>query len=263
MAPEAGGVAARLDEELQALGGGALLRWVFFAALVVIVAWITAWGIGIAERFVRSVVTDPHRRIRRLAAALRVTVGVVAVFWALRPLFTKAPLVMSVVLLLLVVVGARVAENSVRNLIAGLALARRQSVVEGDLISVGKVEGTVTRIGLWRTLLVDEHGSRRFVPNRSLVVDEITIAATAGVARVRVQLEPPRPPSGARLEEARRALLSSPFREPAGFVAIELAEDGRVHAEMETWASEEAEEIERRLRRRLEGVLCAEEAGTP
>jgi small-conductance mechanosensitive channel len=254
---EPSGLGTRIDAELDLLAAGAFGRWAVFAAVVAVVAWAIIWGTRRGVKFVEDRWAEEEQRLESVAGAFEIAVVLVAGVIALRPLVAKAPLVVGLVVIALLLVAARIATPWARNLLAGVSLNRRQTFREGDVIAVAGREGVVCRIGLWRTILLSEDGSRRSIPNRAIAGEEITVAATGGVARVRVDVELPTSATEAQLERIRHALLASPFRHPGGVVSVEPGDGKTISAEIETWARDRAEEVQRRISRRVVAVALA------
>jgi small-conductance mechanosensitive channel len=65
-------------------------------------------------------------------------------------------------------------QDVVNNFVSGLILLYERPVQVGDVIEVGDVSGTVTRIGIRSSTVATEQGSEVVVPNSHLISNEVT-----------------------------------------------------------------------------------------
>ena len=89
-----------------------------------------------------------------------------------------------------------VAPTQLRNLASGLSLATRSRLREGDLVTIGALEGTVRDIGLLRVGLRTVDGGLTHVP----AADFDRVAVTVGSRRAAVPIEA-RVVAGTRFDE--------------------------------------------------------------
>lgn len=243
---ETDNVGQRFVRELDALSldvlGGTLLLVIAMAGVVA----MASWGIDrLAER-ARRAFGPLHGLVDRLAARVRVLLGLAAALASLWPLLVRAPFVVVTVFLAIAIIVARVAPGLVQDFVAGFMLARRRVFGEGDAIDVGGIRGRVDHIGARETVLSMPDGGHVYLPNRQIAGAAVTVAALAGASRIRTSVVRKQRVGAAQLEAVRRRLQASAFRLPRG--AVVVASDGlEVRIEVETWASSARDVLDRRL----------------
>ncbi|EDM80021.1 hypothetical protein PPSIR1_20379 [Plesiocystis pacifica SIR-1] len=268
---------ARIDGELEALltirPVALLTGWTFVFALAVALAVLgplavrTTWRLGF----------DVRHRLGYAASASRVLALGMVVLGVLRPFLSQAPTLGSAVVLLGVGMATIAAPTHLRNLGAGLALIPRTRLREGDLVTVGALEGTVRDIGLLRVSLRTGAGGITHVP--AVDFDRLPIVVGSRRAAVPIAVSVPVPDdlAPATLARARRELWCSPYRRAGTELEIRHEAStgeggkGRLSVRMDTWAATSSTEVEAHLLALLGRVLpdpvgkpgSASEEGSP
>jgi hypothetical protein len=249
IAPPEPTLGARLLTEfdtLRELSSLAVLLWCVF---VIAVAWALAWGGPAIVRTTWRLGSDPRRRLGLLASALRIVGLLIGVLGLLRPVITRAPLLGSAMIVIVLALAGLIAPMQLRNLASGLSLATRSRLREGELVIIGALEGTVRDIGLLRVSLRTVDGGITHVPAADFERQAVTVgsrhAAIPIEARARVGPEF----DDRSLEQLRRALWLSPYRRADSDPQLVFdGEAGRVEVRLDTWAASSAVEVERHLR---------------
>jgi hypothetical protein len=240
---------ARLLAEFDALLRISPLGLGLWLLFVLGVAWTLAWAGPALVRMVWRLGKDPRRRLGLVASGLRVLGLLVGLAGVMRPVLVRAPTLGVVALLIMIMLAGLATPTQVRNLASGLTLATRSRLREGDLVTLGQLEGTVREIGLLRVGLRTVDGGVTHVP----AADFDRMAVTVGSRRAAMPIEarvlagPGFDERG--LEQLRRALWLSVYRRSDS--DLRLTHDpltGRVEVRMDTWAATSAVEVERHLR---------------
>lgn len=240
---------ARLLAEFDALLDISPLGLGIWLLFVLGVAWALAWAGPALVRMVWRLGKDPRRRLGLLASGLRITGLLIGIAGVLRPVLVRAPTLGVVAVLIMIALAGLATPTQLRNLASGLSLATRSRVREGDLVTLGELEGTVREIGLLRVGLRTIDGGVTYVP----AADFDRVAVTVGSRRAAMPIEA-RAVAGPgfderALERLRRALWLSVYRRANS--DLRLTHDpqtGRVEVRMDTWAATSAAEVERHLR---------------
>lgn len=240
---------AKLLEEFVALRQASPLGVAIGLAFALAAAWALAWFGPAIVRLVWRLGMDPRRRLGVLASVLRILGLLVGLAGFLRPVFSRAPTLGVIAVIVLLVLAGLVAPMQLRNLASGLSLATRSRLREGDLVRVGELEGTVRDVGLLRVGLRTVDGGLTFVP----ASDFDRLAVTVGSRRAAVPIDArvvAGPGFGEQdLERLRRALWLCVYRRVNTDLRVEHdPETRRVEVRMDTWAASSVVEVERHLR---------------
>lgn len=255
------GLGARLDGELEQLFSISPAGLLFTYALVLGLAWAIAVLGPVAVRTAWRLGFDPRRRLGIAASVARILGLLIAIFGILRPLFSRAPTISTMLLLGLVALAAVAAPVPLRNLGAGLSMMMRSRLREGDLVEIGELEGTVRDVGLLRISLRTAEGGVTHVPASDF--DRLPVTVGSRRAAMPVEARAIVDPSlgEAVLSRLRRELWFSPFRRSG--TDLHLRYDpisGKIEVRMDTWASQAPAEVEHHLRALLARSLRAAEA---
>ncbi len=110
-----------------------------------------------------------HVRAEQWVSILvRYGIYVIAIIWALKQLGITSFLVQLGIVLLIVALSILVLlrfKSFLPNLIAGIMIQRKRSIIIGEKISVGSIEGRVRNIGFTETKIETKDGDIVFVPN--------------------------------------------------------------------------------------------------
>lgn len=233
-----------------------LAIWLFFVLAVV---WALAYAGPASVRLIWRLGLDHRRRLGLLASGLRVGGLLVGVLGALRPVFVRAPTLGVICVLIALALAGLVAPTQLRNLASGLALSTRSRLREGDLVTIGDLEGTVRDLGLLRVGLRTVDGGLTHVP----ASDFDRLAVTVGSRRAAVPIVAAVIAGSGfgevELQRLRRALWLCVYRRAGTDMHIHHdPETGRVEARIDTWAATSEIEVERHLR-----ALLLEISGQP
>ncbi|PRP90046.1 Mechanosensitive ion channel [Enhygromyxa salina] len=240
---------ARLLAEFDALLRISPLGLVVWLVFVLGAAWVLAWAGPAIVRTTWRLGIDPRRRLGLLSSGLRVAGLLVGVAGVLRPIFVRAPTLGVLAIVLAVMLAGFIAPTQLRNLTSGLSLATRSRLREGDLVTIGELEGTVRDVGLLRIGLRTVDGGVTHVP----ASDFDRVAVTVGSRRAAVPIEA-RVVAGPGfdergLERLRRALWMCVYRRAGSDLRITHdPETRRVGVRMDTWAAMSEVEVERHVR---------------
>lgn len=236
---------AELDalRELSSIG---LLVWI---VLMLAIAWViaragpalvrTAWRLGL----------DTRRRLGLLASATRILGLLIGSVGVLRPVLTHAPIMGTAALVVVVALAGLVAPMQLRNLASGLSLATRSRLREGDLVTIGSIEGTVRDVGLLRVTLRTVDGGVTHVPAADFEREALTVGSQRAAIPIEARMIAGLDFDDRALERLRRALWFSPYRRAGTDPRIVFdVETGRLEVRMDTWAASSAVEVERHLR---------------
>ncbi|PRQ09825.1 mechanosensitive ion channel domain-containing protein [Enhygromyxa salina] len=256
---------ARLLAEFDALLHISPLGLGIWLAFVLGVAWALAWAGPAIVRMVWRLGRDPRRRLGLLASGLRVLGLLVGVAGVLRPVFSRAPTLGVVAVLIMIVLAGLATPTQVRNLASGLSLATRSRVREGDLVTLGELEGTIREIGLLRVGLRTIDGGITHVPAAEFDRVAVTVGSRRAAMPIEAQVIAGPGFDELGLERLRRALWMSVYRRANS--DLRLTHDpqtGLVEVRMDTWAATTAVDVQRHLRVLLfELTRSVTEAGEP
>jgi hypothetical protein len=234
---------------------------VLFFPIVLIAAWALS---RVQQQLTRLALRMGLRRRRVVATSALVTIALWG--WALAliagrllraaPTLTLAVGALSSVLLL---VGL---SRQVENVAAGIGLAMRGRIEEGNQVTVGAHTGIVRHVGMMRVQLRTPDGDLVYVPNRQFVAEVVVIGRTRNSYPLVVELVRDHPWTSKELERAKLCATLSPYRDPHGRVSVTTARDGLhvLYVEMQVWMSRLLPAAEQHLRRQLGRHLALEYA---
>lgn len=249
------GIGVRLLAEFDALSDE-LKPIVYLGVLFALAfAWALAWGGPAIVRMVWRLGFDSRRRLGFLASGLRIAGLLVGFAGILRPVFTHAPTLGLASVAIALALAGFVAPMQLRNLASGLSLATRSRLREGDLVTIGALEGTVRDIGLLRISLRTVDGGLTHVPAADFEREAVTVGSRRAAVPIDAKVIAGVGFDDRAIERLRRALWLSPYRRASTDPQVNVdVETGRVEVRMDTWAATSTVEVERHLRALLLAV---------
>ena len=242
------------------------VRLVIWVTGVVAVTILARAALAAAVRLAWRVGLDRGRRLGRFAALLRVLLWAVGALAALRPIFTQVPVLTTLALALFGVITAIATPGILQSIVAGLSLALRARLREGDQIEVEGYHGSVRNLGLVRTQLRMEDGSVVWLPNSMLDAEAVKVEKSSGAAPVRVRFEIAPEHRARALAAVTRAVTMSPFRRAGSRPRIVPTSEDETQweVELQTWATRELELVRATLRRIVNTATASiTEGGAP
>lgn len=256
----AGRVLAELDA-LRQLSGFGLLLWCVF---VLTIAWALASGGPAIVRTAWRLGSDPRRKLGLLASAMRIAGLLVGFAGLMRPVITRAPMLGLVAIVVVLGLAGLIAPMQLRNLASGLSLSTRSRLREGDLVTIGALQGTVRDIGLLRVSVRTADGGITHVPAADFEREAVTVGSRQAAVPIEARVHVGPEFDDRCLERLRRALFLSPYRRAGTEPRIVFdSEAGRVEVRLDTWAATAAGEVERHLRALLLERCHANEVAEP
>lgn len=249
--------AETLAKEVDDLMNLLALPRVLFFPLVAAIAFLVSRALAFVARLV-------HRlglRRRRLLAATSGLASLAVWGWALSVMAGRLLRTAPVLSLVGLGVGAAIVlvglAPQVQNVAAGLGLAVRNRIDEGDQVTVGPHTGMVLRVGLTRVALRSNLGDTVFIPNRRFAEEAVAVGRARNSFPLRVTFVRERSWSADDMELAREIAVLCPFRDVHSRVQVKIEGDaGRVLAvEIQVWASRLLPASEQHLRRMLSAHL--------
>jgi small-conductance mechanosensitive channel len=249
LVPEAVSLGGRLIAEFDALQEISPLALLVGWAFVLAIAWALA-RIGPAIiHMIWRLGSDPRRRLGLLASALRIAGLLLALVGLLRPVITRAPMLGVVAIIIALALAGLIAPMQLRNLASGLSLATRSRLREGELVTIGALEGTVRDIGLLRVSLRTVDGGITHVPAADFERQAVTVGSRHATVPIEARARVGPAFDDRALERLRRALWLSPYRRAGSDPRVVFdREAGRVEVRLDTWAALSGIEVERHLR---------------
>lgn len=228
-------------------------RSLFFPAMLLL-AWAASRAIGRGTRFVLRLGLKRRRLISTTGAML----SLLAWFWAFAAILSRllrtAPTLTLGVLTLAAVASVLVLRRQLESLAAGVSLAVRSRLREGDRIALGEFQGVVRRVGFTRVELHQADGSRLYLPNRLISTQAVTIGPARYSVPLQISLDRDRPWSAEEIHRARMLASLSPYRDPSGRVVVETSGTREHHltVQLQIWSPRLAAAAEQHLRRQLD-----------
>jgi hypothetical protein len=226
---------------------------VLFFPGVLVSAWVLA---RVQQQLTRIVLRLGFRR-RREVVAVSALITILIWGWALvligSRLLRAAPtltLTVGALIGVLLFIGL---SRQVENVAAGLGLAMRGRIEEGNQVTIGGHTGIVRRVGMMRVQLRTPDGDLVYIPNRQFVTDVVSIGRTRDSYPLLVECVRDQPWTPDELERARLCALLSPYRDAHSRVSVTTARDD-VHVlavEIQVWMSRLLPSAEQHLRRQL------------
>ncbi len=246
---EAVTLGTRLLTEFDALGELSPIAQLVRFAFVFAIAWALAWGGPALVRTAWRLGLDPRRRLGLLASAFRIIGLLVGFAGLLRPVLDKAPTFGLAAIVIMLALAAVIAPMQLRNLASGVSLATRSRLREGDLVTIGALEGTVRDIGLLRISLRTVDGGVTHVPAADFEREAVTVGSRRAAVPIEARVIVGPSFDDHALERLRRALWLSPYRRASTDPRVNVdVETGRVEVRIDTWAATSTVEVERHLR---------------
>lgn len=228
-------------------------RGLFFP-LVLVVAWVASRAIQRGTRFMLRLGLKRRRLISMGGALFSLSAWVLAFVVIAVRLLRAAPTLTLGVLTLIAVASVLVLRRQLENLAAGVGLAMRSRLREGDRIAVGEHQGVVRRVGFTRVELHQADGSRLYLPNRRVSTEVVAIGPARYSVPLQVSLYRDHPWSAEEIHRARLLAGLSAYRDPSSGVVVE-AEGGSEHrlsVQIQVWSPRLVAAAEEHLRRQLD-----------
>jgi small-conductance mechanosensitive channel len=239
----------RLLQEFDALREISPLGLGLWLVVLLVMAWLLAWGGPAIVRVAWRLGLDSRRRLGLLSSALRIAGVLVAVLGLLSSVLERAPMLGVIGVLLVLVLAGLIAPVQLRNLASGLALSTRTRLREGDLIRVGELEGTVRDIGLLRVDLRTVDGGVTQVPASEFDRSAVSVGSRRAAVPIEAKVIVGPEFDEAALVRLRQALWLCAYRRANTEVRVELdPETRRLVVRMDTWAALAVVEVERHVR---------------
>lgn len=239
-----------LEAEASALAALSSPRAVL-AVLVLLVATAAMLALlGSIARVGRRVAVGSARRLTQLLDLLRLGAVVSATYLVLREVIVAAPVIGSVVTM--VVLGLVTVANldRVRSLIVGVMPRWRQRVRLGDRIHAGDTEGVVRHFGVFGIELETMDGQRVHLPNHLLASGPLVVQRARDAIQVSVTVTNV-PQDERTLEQLRRAVLLSPYRVAGSPVGV-TPRGKSVVLQLQAWSKDATKDASRQLERAAE-----------
>lgn len=216
-------------------------------------------AVGFLPRLLWRVGLDRQRRGAPVGSVLGLFVLMLGVLWTFRPAFEVAPAISLVAAGILMLVASLAVPNLLQSAMAGIRLSGRGRLIEGQQIEVDDVRGTVRRIGLLETTLRLSDGATVHLPNHLFAQSKLKVLRAQNAALVEVDARVEGELSDAQLQRLRAAVFLSPYRRAGTKPVIDESDRdrGRVEVHLQTWATRDADLVERALRRVVVATLEA------
>jgi hypothetical protein len=251
--PDDASLSGQLLGEVESLLALLAFPRVLFFPVVLVSAWLLS---RVQQQLTRLVVRVGLRRRREVVAASAL-VTILLWGWAISliagRLLRAAPtltLTIGALVGVLLFVGL---SRQVENVAAGIGLATRGRIEEGNQVTVGPHTGIVRRVGMMRIQLRTPEGDLVYVPNRQFVTEVVSIGRTRDSYPLLVECVREHAWAPDEIERARLCALLSPYRDPHSRVSVTTARDD-VHVlsiEIQVWMSRLLPSAEQHLRRQL------------
>jgi small-conductance mechanosensitive channel len=203
------------------------IPWVRIVAIVVF-AWLLVQAIAwLLPRIAERLPAPVRVRLLPLVPALRLVIGVVAVFWIVPLVIAPTPENLIAVLGAMGIAIGFAVKDYVVSLVAGVVAVAERPYRQGDWVRIGDVYGEVRSVGLRALELVTPSDDVVTIPHSVLWND--TVANANDGARtlqvvVDVWLEPDHDAARVR-ERLREVAWTSPWLDAARPVVVQLAEE--------------------------------------
>jgi hypothetical protein len=251
--PDEASLSGQLLAEVESLLGLLAFPRVLFFPIVLVSAWILS---RVQQQLTRLVLATGFRR-RREVVAVSALVTILLWGWAIAliagRLLRAAPtltLTIGALVGVLLFIGL---SRQVENVAAGIGLAMRGRIEEGDQVTVGPHTGIVRRVGMMRVQLRTPDGDLVYVPNRQFVTEVVSIGRTRNSYPLMVECVRDHAWAPDEIERARLCALLSPYRDPHSRVVVTTARDNAhvLSVEIQVWMSRLLPPAEQHLRRQL------------
>jgi hypothetical protein len=257
-APDDASLSGQLLLEVESLLSLLAFPRVLFFPVVLVSAWLL---VRLQQQLTRFVLRVGIRR-RREVVAVSAFVTIVLWGWAVAlvagRLLRAAPTLTLTVGALVGVLLFLGLSRQVENVAAGIGLAMRGRIEEGNQVTVGEHTGIVRRVGMMRVQLRTPEGDLIYIPNRRFVADVVSIGRTRDSYPLLVECVRAHPWTADEIEKARLCALLSPYRDAHSRVSVTTARDGAhvLSVEIQVWMSRLLPSAEQHLRRQLSKHLA-------
>lgn len=252
-----GGFSDELAREVEALQDLLTFPQVLFFPTLLGLALVFTFVIGWATRLGLRLGVRRSRLLIGFSVLGRIGLWLWAISLIMGRLLETAPAVTLIFLLLVTIVMLAGLSRAVENVVAGVVLAMRGRITEGDQVRVGDLTGMVVRVGLTQVQLRNEAGDTIEVPARQFVAESVSVGRARHSYPTRVRLVHDAPWTAEEIERARRTAEVSPYRDPNTPVRVRAeGEEGQIlSVEILVWSSRLVQEAEQHLRRQLASHL--------
>lgn len=221
------------------------------ALLVILVGTAAALAVlGSVERLGRRVAVGSARRLTHLLDLLRLATVVTATYVVMRQVVVAAPVIGTVVILLLLGLVTVANLDRVRSLIVGVMPRWRERVRLGDRIDAEGTEGVVRHRGAFGIELETMDGRRVHLPNHLLASGPLVVQRARDAIQVAVTMTNV-PQDERTLEQLRRAVLLSPYRVAGSPVSV-TPRGKSVVVQLQAWSKEATRDASHHLERAAE-----------
>ncbi|MEM9453657.1 MAG: mechanosensitive ion channel domain-containing protein [Myxococcota bacterium] len=228
-------------------------RGLFFP-LVLMLAWGVSRAAQRVTRFVLRLGVEHHRLVNIAGDLVSLGAWVLAFVVIAVRLLRAAPTLTLGVLTLLAVASMAVLRRQLENLAAGVTLAVRGRLREGDRIAMAEHHGVVRRVSFTHVELHQADGSLLYLPNRLVGTEVVAIGPARYSVPLQISLRRDHPWSAEEIRRARLLAGLSPYRDPSGQVVVEAGGGGehRLSVQMQVWSPRLVAAAEEHLRRQLD-----------
>lgn len=203
------------------------IPWVRIVA-VIVGAWLLVQAIAwllprIAERLPAAV----RVRLLPLVPALRLIIGVVAIFWVVPQVIAPTPENLFAVLGALGIAIGFAVKDYVVSLVAGVVAVAERPYRQGDWVRIGDVYGEVRSVGLRALELVTPSDDVVTIPH-SVLWNDAVVNANDGARTLQVVVDvwlEPDHDAGRVRERLREVAWTSPWLDVTRTVVVQLAEE--------------------------------------
>lgn len=263
--PEAQGasISAEVVAEVEALQRLLSFPRVLFFPTVAFSAWLLSRIQQQVARLVLAVAARPRRRqLATLSALITIGLWIWAFSLMLGRLLRAAPtltLAAGALAAIVLLVGL---SKQVENIAAGIGLAVRSRIDEGDQVTIGSHTGMVRRVGSMRVQLRTSDGDLVYIPNREFVAESVAIGRTRNTYPLVVKQVRDTPWSAEDIDRARLCAVLSPYRDPESRVSVttEGERSNVLSVEIQVWLPRLLPAAEQHLRRQLAAQIGPREA---
>ena len=240
--------------ELRALRARLSFPRGLFFPLVVLLAWGISRAAQRGTRFMLRLGFERRGLINLVGALLSLGAWVLAFVVIAVRLLRAAPTLTLGLLTLIAVVSAVVLRRPLENLAAGVMMAVRGRLQEGDRIAMGEHHGVVQHVGFTRVELLQADGSRLYLPNRLVSTEALAIGPARYSVPLQISLSRDHPWSAEEIRRARLLASLSPYRDPSAQVVVEVGGGGghRLSVQLQVWSPRLVAAAEEHLRRQLD-----------
>jgi len=242
------GMVGEFTTELTRFGAMFSWRWLVYAILVVVTAVLLRRLADLVIRVGWRLGWDPTQRMGQASNLIDLAfVGLVTLL-LLRPFFLAAPMIAPLGAAVLACIVAFAIPTVLHDLVAGIMLATRTTLREGDSVVIEGDHGIVRSLGLLHSRVRRGDASTTTIPNRLLTSVAVRVGRDRDSLSVSVRL----PDAGDDPDRLRIMATLSPWRRAGSTPRFEHTERG-VWLVLSTWATRNPAIVRRSFEYRFEG----------